>query len=211
MELEKAYLLAVILFVFGIAFSYVNFGGTKGPGNHTEILKELGGESKSGTTEADTENKIDFKINFTEKLANDFIERYKSVAIQEQQAYGIPASITLAQGLLESTAGQSRLAKECRNFFGIKCFSKTCKKGHCKNFTDDTHKDFFRINKTGWASFRQHSELLEKARYKKCHKCENWECWTIELSKAGYATDKDYSKKLQIIINKFKLYEHDEN
>ena len=58
--------------------------------------------------------------------------------------FGIPASITLAQGLLESNNGESRLTTKNNNHFGIKCFSRKCKKGHCSNFSDDSHKDFFR-------------------------------------------------------------------
>ena len=62
---------------------------------------------------------------------------------KEMNAYGIPASISLAQGLIESRAGTSKLALQNCNHFGIKCFRRNCKRGHCTNFTDDTHKDFF--------------------------------------------------------------------
>ncbi len=72
-----------------------------------------------------------------------YVKKFTPIAKMEQQKFGVPVSITLAQGLLESDAGESRLAKSSTNHFGIKCFSHHCKKGHCKNFTDDTHKDFF--------------------------------------------------------------------
>jgi len=67
------------------------------------------------------------------QAALDYIARYAHVAQEEQQKYGIPASITLAQGLLETDAGRSKMAQRDNNHFGIKCFSKSCKRGHCTN------------------------------------------------------------------------------
>lgn len=69
------------------------------------------------------------------------------MAKEEMKTYGIPASITLAQGLLESNAGESKLAVDNNNHFGLKCFSRQCKKGHCSNFTDDSHKDFLKFSR----------------------------------------------------------------
>ena len=68
-----------------------------------------------------------------------YIKLFVATAQAEQKQFGIPASITLAQGLLESNAGQSVLALKAKNHFGIKCFSKSCRKGHCMNRTDDSH------------------------------------------------------------------------
>ena len=79
-----------------------------------------------------------------------FIKRYSPVAITEMEKFGIPASIKMGQALIESRAGTSRLAVNNNNFFGMKCFSKNCKKGHCSNATDDHHKDFFRIYSSVW-------------------------------------------------------------
>ena len=104
------------------------------------------------------------------KKQKAYVDRFKDAALKEMEKYGIPASITLAQGLIESNCGESRLAKNNNNHFGIKCFSRTCKKGHCSNFTDDTHKDFFRKYKSSWDSYRSHSILLQKARYKGLYK-----------------------------------------
>ena len=86
------------------------------------------------------------------------------------EKYGIPASISLAQGLIESRAGSSKLAVNNNNHFGIKCFSRHCRKGHCTNFTDDTHKDFFRKFPSPWESWRAHSQLLSSGRYTKLRK-----------------------------------------
>ncbi len=100
------------------------------------------------------------------KKQRNYIKRFSEVARSEMRKYGIPASITLAQGLIESNAGDSRLSNENNNHFGIKCFSKKCKKRHCSNFTDDSHKDFFRIYGTAWESYRAHSIILGGKRYK---------------------------------------------
>ncbi len=140
-----------------------------------------------------------------------YVKRFSEVAIAEMKRYGIPASITLAQGLLESDAGTSRLAKSNDNHFGMKCFSKSCKKGHCANFSDDTHKDFFRKYNNAWESYRAHSELLQGSRYKHLKKLgtRNYTDWAKGLKKAGYATDKYYAEKLIKIIKEMNLSRFD--
>ncbi|MEL6718746.1 MAG: glucosaminidase domain-containing protein [Bacteroidota bacterium] len=145
------------------------------------------------------------------KKQKDYVDRFSKVAIKEMKQYGIPASITLAQGLIESNCGESRLAKRNNNHFGIKCFSRTCKKGHCSNFTDDTHKDFFRIYKSSWDSYRAHSQLLQKARYKKLYKIpkSNYKGWARGLKSAGYATDPLYADKLINLIEDLDLTKYD--
>ena len=125
--------------------------------------------------------------------------------------YNIPASITLAQGLIETNAGQSPLATKNNNHFGIKCFSKSCKKGHCANFSDDSHKDFFRKYASSWESFRAHSKLLTYKRYKHLTKLptSDYKGWAVGLKKAGYATDKNYHKKLIRLIEDLHLDDYD--
>lgn len=144
-------------------------------------------------------------------IVNSYVSRYAPVAKIEQNLYNIPASITLAQGLLESDAGGSRLAKQNNNHFGIKCFSRTCSKGHCKNFTDDTHKDFFRVYKSPWDSYRAHSMFLQKDRYKHLLKLSktDYKAWAHGLRAAGYATDKRYAEKLITLIEALKLHDYD--
>ena len=85
-------------------------------------------------------------VNQKMEVCREYVKAHAPAAVREMHSYSIPASITLAQGLLESNAGSSNLANKANNHFGIKCFSKTCKNGHCMNATDDTHKDFFRIS-----------------------------------------------------------------
>jgi len=148
-----------------------------------------------------------------EKLGacRNYIKRFAPVAISERKKYGVPASIKLAQALLESNSGESRLAQQNNNHFGIKCFKKNCKKGHCRNFTDDSHKDFFRNYPNNWESYRAHSLFLQRDRYKGLQKLgvEDYKGWAYGLKKAGYATDKKYAEKLIRIIEFFNLDDFD--
>ena len=140
-----------------------------------------------------------------------YVDRFAEVAITEMNKYGIPASITLAQGLVETNAGASTLATKHNNHFGIKCFSKKCKKGHCINFTDNTHKDFFVRYESAWASYRAHSELLAgKQRYRSLHDLGmDYKAWAHGLKAAGYATDPSYADKLIRMIEDLELYKYD--
>ena len=144
-------------------------------------------------------------------ICTDYVKRFSPVAVAEMKKYGIPASITLAQGLLESDAGQSRLAVNNNNHFGIKCFARNCKLGHCSNHSDDSHKDFFRKYKSVWESYRAHSLFLQRSRYQHLRKipCSDYKSWAKGLSKAGYATDKKYANKLITLIESMKLHRFD--
>ena len=140
-----------------------------------------------------------------------YVKQFAEIAQAEMKKYGIPASITLAQGIVETNAGISRLATDNNNHFGIKCFSRKCKKGHCSNFSDDTHKDFFRKYKSVWASYRAHSQLLTAKRYQPLfkHELTDYKNWAHGLKKAGYATDRRYAQKLINIIEDLELYRYD--
>ncbi len=154
--------------------------------------------------------KIDPKIVAQKQaIVDNYIKIYTPIAKSEMKKFGIPISITLAQGLLESDAGGSRLARNNNNHFGIKCFSTTCQKGHCVNYTDDTHKDFFRNYQSSWSSFREHSILLQKPRYQSLYqlKKSDYKGWANGLQKAGYATDQKYGSKLIKIIEILELDE----
>ena len=154
---------------------------------------------------------IDPKIvAFKKQKCLNYVKAYKSVAIEEAELFGIPASITLAQGLLESNAGDSRLAKNDNNHFGIKC-RKKCLGCRCANYTDDSKYDMFRIFESPWYSFREHSKLLTSKRYKHLLKLprSDYKNWAHGLQAAGYATDKKYAKKLIKIIESLNLYAYD--
>ncbi|MEM8908540.1 MAG: glucosaminidase domain-containing protein, partial [Bacteroidota bacterium] len=140
-----------------------------------------------------------------------YVHRFASVAAAEMHKYGIPASITLAQALLESDAGSSRLTQENNNHFGIKCFKRDCTKDHCSNFTDDSHKDFFRKYNNVWESYRAHSIFLQGQRYQRLKKLAttDYKAWAKGLQQCGYATDKRYAKKLIRIIEALNLHQYD--
>ena len=141
----------------------------------------------------------------------DYVIRFSKVAQGEMRKYGIPASITLAQGILESNSGNSTLARKHNNHFGIKCHSRNCPKGHCVNYTDDSPKDFFRQYGTAWESFRAHSEFLNRDRYRPLHKLKrtDYKGWARGLEKAGYATGDGYAEKLIRLIEDMKLHRFD--
>ena len=142
-------------------------------------------------------------------MVQNYIDTYLKTAREEQAIYKIPVSITLAQGLLESNAGDSRLSKESNNHFGIKCKSK-CKGCTCRNYHDDDYYDMFRVFDNPWQSYREHSILLSGSRYKHLKDLgNNYEQWAHGLKKAGYATDKKYGDKLIKIIEALRLYQYD--
>lgn len=145
--------------------------------------------------------------------AFDYVERFGQIAVAEQEKFGIPASITLAQGLLESGFGKSTMALTINNHFGIKCTPYQRKqKGKCYVFADDTKYDRFVKFESAWASYRAHSLILQNERYKALYDLEptDYEGWALGLQKAGYASDANYAKKLIRIIELYELYEYDE-
>ena len=142
--------------------------------------------------------------------AKAYINKFKDVARSEMHQYGVPASISLAQGLIESRAGTSKLAVENNNHFGMKCFSKKCRKGHCTNFTDDTHKDFFLKFKNPSESWRQHSVMISSGRYAYLKKYgRDYRRWAFGLKAVGYATDRTYAEKLIGVIQRYDLDRYD--
>jgi len=147
-------------------------------------------------------NSTEIKIEET-----DYFEKYGDIAIRQMKSHGIPASIILAQGFLESSGGQSQLAAKTNNHFGLKCFSRTCQKGHCTNFEDDSHKDFFLIFDHPESSYEEHSQFLKKDRYKKLFSLKkgDYQAWAKGLKKAGYATDPTYDIKLIRLIQIYNL------
>ena len=140
----------------------------------------------------------------------EYIEKYKDVAIKKMKEYHIPASITLAQGILESGSGNSRLARKANNHFGIKCH----KDWHGKKFymDDDEKHECFRKYKNPAESFRDHSRFLtQRGRYSFLFDYDiiDYKSWAYGLKKAGYATNPKYPKLLIGIIERYDLYQYD--
>lgn len=139
-----------------------------------------------------------------------YIEKYSDLAIKEMKRTGVPASITLAQGILESNAGRSALAVKGNNHFGIKCHNDW--KGKTMRYDDNAPKECFRVYPHAEASFRDHSDFLRsKDRYKSLFELKqtDYKGWAHGLKKAGYATDPSYASKLIRIIEDYELYRFD--
>ena len=134
-----------------------------------------------------------------------YIEEWKSTAIQNQQDYGIPASIIMAQALLESAAGTSELAVNARNHFGIKCTNDWF--GGVYYYDDDSKGECFRQYGDATESFKDHALFLQRPRYTTCFEIvtEDYEGWAYRLKECGYATDKNYAPKLIKIIEDYRL------
>ena len=138
-----------------------------------------------------------------------YIEQYKKIAVQEMKRTGIPASITLAQGILESNSGESNLAKKFNNHFGIKC--KSDWKGETTFQDDDTKQECFRVYPNAAASFKDHSDFLKnRPNYAPLFTLDPVDdsAWAYGLKKAGYATASDYPKKLLKIIDDYELSQY---
>jgi Muramidase (flagellum-specific) len=141
---------------------------------------------------------------------DDYIREFSYIAVEEMAKYNIPASITLAQGLLESGAGKSRLALLANNHFGIKCGSDW--NGPFITHDDDAKGERFRQYTSAKQSFEDHSKFLTgRPWYAKLFelKITDYKGWAQGLSDAGYATDKAYPAKLINIIERYKLHEYD--
>ena len=164
-----------------------------------------------GTEPVNDQHPDVLEAGLTQTNVTQYIQRFSRIAVIEMQKYGVPASISLAQGILESKAGESYLAKNANNHFGMKCFSKRCKRGHCVNRQDDSHKDYFVCYNSAWASWRAHSVLLSGSRYAKMRKHgRDYAAWADGLQRAGYATGRGYSAKLKRLIRVYKLDRFDQ-
>lgn len=141
---------------------------------------------------------------------DQYIQRFAKYAVEEMEKYKIPASITLAQGLLETGGGQSRLAQEGKNHFGIKC--KEDWTGKTMKHTDDAPNECFRVYDDPRQSYEDHSIFLSTRKYyANLFKLDmkDYRAWAHGLKKAGYATNPRYASILIGKIEKYKLYEYD--
>lgn len=139
-----------------------------------------------------------------------YIEQYKEIAVEQMKLHKIPASITLAQGLLESGAGQSTLARKSNNHFGIKCGGNW--HGRSVRHDDDARNECFRAYRNTRDSYEDHSRFLTSgARYAFLFRLDitDYKGWARGLKKAGYATDPSYANRLIQIIEDYELYKYD--
>jgi hypothetical protein len=146
---------------------------------------------------------------YTPLTSLQYIDRFKAIAIKEMNLYGIPASITLAQGLFESGSGNGELARVANNHFGIKCTFDWKGKSYYRD--DDNANDCFRVYDKAEDSFRDHSEFLKRKNYARLFELDknDYKGWAFGLKKAGYATNPKYPDLLIGIIEKYNLDQYD--
>lgn len=146
----------------------------------------------------------------TNQIVNGYITEYSNVAMGNMKTYGIPASIILAQGILESGAGQSNLAVNANNHFGIKCHNDW--KGDKMYKDDDKANECFRKYNQVSESYKDHAMVLTgKSRYANLFKLpkDDYKSWAKGLREAGYATDAKYPEKLITYIETYNLDQYD--
>ena len=146
--------------------------------------------------------------SFSQNKTLDYIGKYKSLAIEEMKLYNIPASIKLAQAILESASGTSKLSKNANNHFGIKCHNSW--EGEKIFMDDDEKNECFRKYDSDIESYRDHSIFLSsRGRYSELFDNNDYKKWASGLKKAGYATNKEYDKLLIKLIKKYNLDDFD--
>lgn len=179
------------------------------------IVTTKAGNSKYKNTTSTSRNKTQTssstpKTVVTSDLINGYVFHYKDIAMSNMRNYGIPASIILAQGILESAAGQSKLASTANNHFGIKCYKDW--KGETTNHDDDAIQECFRKYKNPQESYQDHADILSKrSRYATLFNLPkgDYKGWAKGLKAAGYATDPNYPEKLINYIERYHLDQYD--
>jgi len=160
-------------------------------------------------TSKSTNSTTSAKPSGTSTSGLSYIEQYKDIAIEEMNMYGIPASIKLAQAILESGNGNSYLARSANNHFGIKCGGVWTGKSVTKD--DDNRNDCFRVYQKAEESFRDHSQFLLRKRYEKLFTLakDDYKGWARGLKDAGYATNPRYPQLLIDLIERYNLQQYD--
>jgi flagellum-specific peptidoglycan hydrolase FlgJ len=188
-----AYLFIIAAFLSSCSASKKTISNSQARRNNKEIQKE---------------NRAAIAAHVT-LTSQQYIDRYKAIAKEEMNLYGIPASITLAQGLFESGSGNGELATVANNHFGIKCTSDW--KGQSYYKDDDGKNDCFRVYDRAEDSFRDHSLFLKRKNYTKLFDLaiNDYKGWANGLKKAGYATNPNYPTLLINIIERYNLGQYD--
>jgi len=192
-----------ISIIFLVSLLAVSCGSKRKIVTKSEGSKEKTESVKTATPEVPS--KPTSYANATEA----YIANFRQIAMDEMRKYKIPASITLAQGILESGSGKGRLAVKANNHFGIKCHGWTGQKIY---HDDDASQECFRKYRHAESSFEDHSTFLtSRGRYSKLFKLreDDYKGWAKGLRAAGYATDRKYPVKLISLIERYQLYKYD--
>jgi flagellum-specific peptidoglycan hydrolase FlgJ len=181
------------------------FATTKKTTNSRPTVKKY--PSTNNTTEVIQSTS---KTVVTSNVITDYVLQYKDIAMGNMQKYGIPASIILAQGILESGAGKGDLAMEANNHFGIKCHKDWL--GESVRHDDDSSQECFRKYTEASESYKDHALfLVGKNRYATLftYEKDDYKAWAKGLRAAGYATDPNYPDKLISYIERYNLHQYD--
>lgn len=211
MTIKFKYVFLMLLFVVMSCGPKKGIVTTKKNSPKKEVVKETT-ETVSSKTESskDRREKVGVVVNDTRSSVDIYIDLYSDIAKKKMRSHKIPASITLAQGILESGAGRQRLAVEANNHFGIKCHGWTGAKIY---HDDDSSQECFRKYAKAEASYEDHSEFLTgRKRYADLFKlqADDYKGWARGLRAAGYATDRKYPDKLISLIERYELFKYDE-
>lgn len=210
--MNKIFYLILSIALFGCGVSKPKIQTTKTVHTH-KPKKKITPEDKIiiDETERKSEELVaTSKVKVTAEVVAAYINDFKTVAKDNMIRHGIPASITLAQGILESGAGTGRLATIANNHFGIKCHKEW--KGENVSHDDDAPQECFRKYVHPQESFRDHSLFLtSRPWYAPLFKLpkNDYKAWAYGLKKAGYATDPKYPNKLISLIERYQLQKYD--
>lgn len=200
---KKILLITIILALVGCSSSKSVIVTTKAGNSESK-------KTASTTNKKNETTKSNSRTIVTSDLVNGYVFRYKDIAMSNMRKFGIPASIILAQGILESGSGQSNLAANANNHFGIKCYTDW--KGEKTYQDDDSSQECFRKYKTAEESFQDHSDIItQRKRYASLFSLQkgDYKAWARGLKAAGYATDPSYPEKLINYIERYHLDQYD--
>lgn len=177
------------------------------------VAKSTSGSKQTQTTSKPTTEVLEATSNVkvTTEMVLKYIDDFKNIAKDNMHQHGIPASITLAQGILESGVGQGSLSKKANNHFGIKCHKEWT--GPSVRHDDDSAQECFRKYDDPADSYRDHSLFLtSRSRYASLFDLpsDDYKGWAKGLRAAGYATDTKYPDKLISLIERYQLNQYDE-
>jgi flagellum-specific peptidoglycan hydrolase FlgJ len=184
--------------------------------NKKNVSKSETGTSKTQTTSGKSPNGAEIQLEATsnvktyEEEIKLYVASFHEIAKNSMKTHGIPASIILAQGILESGAGKGKLAQSANNHFGIKCHTGWT--GDSVKHDDDAEQECFRKYNKPSESYKDHSLFLtSRSRYATLFKLDkgDYQSWAKGLKAAGYATDVKYPDKLIGLIERFELYKYD--
>ena len=200
-----------------IALTLISCHATKSPIVTTKKAASKNTTYSSKNKKTNTSNKSRSEVIestsrtvVTNDVVSGYVLQYKDIAMSNMKTYGIPASIILAQGILESGAGRGRLAENANNHFGIKCHADWL--GDSVNHDDDSSQECFRKYNRASESFKDHALFLtSRGRYSALFELDkdDYKAWAKGLRKAGYATDPKYPDKLISYIERYDLAQYD--